>query len=114
MRMDDLVTDVASEVVDGDKAQIGIILLMVIEAIISELVSMFFSRFINKEEAAKEFISYYNNMGPIRRITWAWKVRSMLKSHPDTGVPSDKLANKLAGKFRNLTVDDVMALAAKQ
>jgi hypothetical protein len=114
MQMDDFAADVASDVSDSSKPQFGVILLMVIGSVISVIIQWFFTKYVVKEEAAKEFLDYYNNMGPIRRMTLAWKVSSEMKKHPDTGVSSDKLAVAMTNKFKKLTIDDVIALAEKK
>lgn len=113
MQISEFADDIVNDVSGGNK-QFGVILLMIIGAVISGIVQWFFDRYVPKEKAAKDFLNYYNNMGPLRRLKLNWDIYWEMKKHPATGVSSDKLAGAMVNRFKKLTVEDVIALAEKK
>jgi hypothetical protein len=112
MQLGDLAVDVASEVSPHtSEDHFAVIIIMIIEFVVSQLIQWYFNKYVNKQQAAQEFLNYYNNMGPLKKLRLAWTIHQQMKKHPSTNVSSGKIADALAGKFKKLTIEDVISLS---
>ena len=111
MTLDDLKADIASDIPSDGTPQFGIILLMVIGALVSEIVHWIFKRYTDEREAAAQCVVYFQHFGPIKRVALIARAVAMKHRFGAVSTSNEKIVDTTVGKLRTLSADDFLALA---
>ncbi len=111
MTLDDLKADIAGSLPSDGTPQFGIIVLMIIGALLSEIIHWIFQKYVNKEEAAAQCVVYFQHFGPIKRVALVARAVAMKHRYGNVSTSGEEITSGIVSKMQTLTAADFLSLA---